>query len=198
MSASSFSCLATSVTQPAPKLSHASMVTGPRAEQRPDRHLHRAGVGRGDDAEPVVGGQPQQRVRALDRFVQARLAERRRGASGRARACRAVSGLQPGGLAHGPDEKCGLADVAVGRRTSRRQSYQSIQLSSQRARAALGRRGPPPVLSGECGRTASAERERFRDAAAHNSLILLESPSYRRRFERFTAVSGRLVPARGT
>ena len=29
----------------------------PRAEQRPDRHLHRAGVGGGDDAEPVVGGQ---------------------------------------------------------------------------------------------------------------------------------------------
>ena len=48
-----------------------------RAEQRPDRHLHRAGVGGRDDAEPVVGGKPKQRVRALDRLGEPRLAERR-------------------------------------------------------------------------------------------------------------------------
>ena len=84
LSASSLSCLTTSVTQPAPKLSHASMVTGRGAEQRPHRQLHRAGVGRRDDPEPIVGGQAEQRVGALDRFLQPRLAERASGASGRA------------------------------------------------------------------------------------------------------------------
>jgi hypothetical protein len=39
--------LTTSVTQPSPKLSQASMVTGRPAEQIPQRHLDSAGVGGG-------------------------------------------------------------------------------------------------------------------------------------------------------
>ena len=48
----------------------------PRPEQRPNRHLHRAGVGRRDDAEPVIGRELQQRVGAIDRLLQSGLAER--------------------------------------------------------------------------------------------------------------------------
>ena len=53
-----------------------------------------------------------------------------------------LSGLQPGGLAQGPEEKCGRAGRAAASVVSH------IKLSSQRARAALGRRGPLPAVSG--------------------------------------------------
>ena len=48
----------------------------PRAQQRPDRHLHRAGVGGRDDAEPVIGGELQQRMGAVDSIGKLRLADR--------------------------------------------------------------------------------------------------------------------------
>ena len=82
----------------------------PRAEHRPHRHFERAGVGRRDDADPVVVGQPQQLAHQLDRFGEPRLAEpsavraaERLGVSSRL-------GLQPGGLAQGPEEKYGRRD----------------------------------------------------------------------------------------
>ena len=77
---------------------------GPGAEQRPDRHLHRASIGRRDDSEPVVGRQLQQRMRAVDRFGEERPADLPRWERPSARVP-SRSGRQPGGLAHGPDEK---------------------------------------------------------------------------------------------
>ena len=76
-----------------------------RAQQRPQRHLDRAGIGAGDDAEPVVGGHAEDRPAAVDRLGQLRLAllercERPRQASASAAAD------QPGRLAVGPEENC--------------------------------------------------------------------------------------------
>ena len=46
--------LATSVAQPEPKLSQATMSTPRSPEQRPHRHFDRAGVGGGHDADAVI------------------------------------------------------------------------------------------------------------------------------------------------
>jgi hypothetical protein len=71
-----------------------------------------------------------------------------------------------------------------------------IKLSLQRARAALGRRGPAPVLSAIAALTRQHRKIRndSADAALHNRLNLLESLWTNRRFHPFTASSGRLVP----
>src|SRR4051794_8149324 len=58
-------------------------------------------------------------------------------------------GLQPGGLAQGSDEKYGRLGLLAGfdrRRVAPVSAISVIQLSSQRARAALGRRGPGPLI----------------------------------------------------
>src|SRR6185503_7634352 len=73
-----------------------------------------------------------------------------------------LSALQPGGLAHGPDEKLGRSGLVWGfaRRTSGVAAVASVMsLSSQRARAALGRRGPTPVVRAIAA--AARRRERF-------------------------------------
>ena len=74
---SSFSCLTTSVTQSLPKLSQASRSTGRGAEHRPQRHLDGAGVGGRHDADEVIGGDLEHLAGAVDRSLQARLAELR-------------------------------------------------------------------------------------------------------------------------
>ena len=76
-SASSFSCL-TDVGHPA----FAEALPGehgdrPRAEHRPHRHLDRAGVGAGDDADQVAVGDAQHLAGQLDRVAEPRLAELR-------------------------------------------------------------------------------------------------------------------------
>ena len=85
--------------------------------------------------------------RALPSFAAMRAAERC--------GCRALSGAQPGGLAQGPEEKCGRAGRAAGL------GIRHFQLSSQRARAALGRRGPLQALAVEWRQVESAN---FADA----------------------------------
>src|SRR3954467_15908944 len=87
------------------------------------------------------------------------------------------SGVHPGGFAHGPDEKRGLAALVLGllRRTTTPAAAASvIRLSFQRARAALGRRYRPTTVSGNAA-TASAKDSRtiHSYAAMHNELILL-------------------------
>src|SRR6476619_6533357 len=70
--------------------------------------------------------------------------------------------VQPGGLAHGPDEKWGRAGRVFGlaRRAAAPAVTASVMsLSSQRARAALGRRGPEPVV--RPNPIAARQRERF-------------------------------------
>ena len=49
-----FSCLTVSVTQSSPKLSQAKTVDRPRPQQRPHRHLDRAGIGRRHDADAII------------------------------------------------------------------------------------------------------------------------------------------------
>ncbi len=66
----SFSCLTTSVAQSSEKLSKASTSTGAGAEQRPQRHLDRAGVGGGHDAEQAVGGNAEHLARAVDGLLE--------------------------------------------------------------------------------------------------------------------------------
>ena len=50
-------------------------VDGARAEQRPQRHLDRAGVGAGRDADAIVGGNAENFARQVDRVFQLGLAE---------------------------------------------------------------------------------------------------------------------------
>ena len=133
----------------------------PRAEQRPHRHFERAGVGGGDDAEPVVGGQAEQRVRPVDRLAEAA-------------PCRAPTRCERPSDAG--VELVGRSSPAAWRRDRTKRSGRAraaraaavsvtIQLSSQRARAALGRRGPPPVLAAIAA-SGKASSERFACCAA--------------------------------
>ena len=46
-------------------------VDAARAEQRPQRHLDRAGIGGGHDAEAIILGHAEQRARAVEHFLQA-------------------------------------------------------------------------------------------------------------------------------
>jgi hypothetical protein len=72
------------------------------------------------------------------------------------------------------------------------QSYQSLQLSSQRARAALGRRGPLTVLA------ANAAAARQCEIKVNELPIRAILPPQSPEKAHFTAVSRRLVPAKGT
>ena len=67
--------MTTSVTQPAPKLSQATMSTPRCAEQRPQRHLDGAGVGGRHDADPVVGRNLEDFAGQLDRLLELGLAD---------------------------------------------------------------------------------------------------------------------------
>ena len=71
----SFSCLTTSVTQPAPKTFPGDHVDAARAEQRPQRHLDRAGVGGRHDADAVVGRHLQHFAGEVDRLFELGLAD---------------------------------------------------------------------------------------------------------------------------
>ena len=99
------SCLTASVTQPSPKLSHASMVTGRRRacatspfRMRRCRMPGRCRCGSGRAVR-------SNRVHQIDASARPRLADRRCDASGQGRGVSSLSALQPGGLAQGPDEK---------------------------------------------------------------------------------------------
>jgi hypothetical protein len=67
----------------------------------------------------------------------------------------------------------------------------------------VGTAWPGAVCKGECGAGKAAVKDsrcesQTIDAALHNSLNLLESGSRNSRVERFTALTGRLVPWSGT
>ncbi len=70
----SLSSLTTSLTQPSPKDSQASIVTGRGAEQRPQRHFDRAGVGRRHDADAIVGRDLQDFAGQIDGALELGLA----------------------------------------------------------------------------------------------------------------------------
>ena len=63
-----------SVTQPSPKDSQASIVTGRGAEQRPERHFDGAGVGGRHDADPVIGRDLQHFAGQIDGALELGLA----------------------------------------------------------------------------------------------------------------------------
>jgi hypothetical protein len=105
--------LTASVTQPSPKLSHATIVTGLRPEHGPHRHFDRAGIRSGDDADAVGGGDAEDFAGELDRVDQPALAEL--GAMGAAeRAEREALGVPARRLGAGTGRKMGTGG-AVGR-----------------------------------------------------------------------------------
>ncbi len=61
------------------------MVTGARAEQRPQRHFDRAGIGGGHDADAVVGRDCKDFAGEIDGALELRLARLSSGASVRER-----------------------------------------------------------------------------------------------------------------
>ena len=81
----------------------------PGAEHRPHRHFERAGVGPGDDADAVSVGQLEHLAHQVDAELQPLLAEAAAMRPAEHLRVSSLSGLQPGGLAQGPDEKYGRA-----------------------------------------------------------------------------------------
>ena len=150
-SASSFSCLS-DVGHPAfAEAFPGEHGDGPGAEQRPHRHFERAGVGSGDDAEPIVG-RAAAAARASGRSHPGAAPCRARTAVRPAENARVdqVQGSSPAAWRRDRTRNAGVPamwTVSAGARLRLPQLCQSIQLSSQRARAALGRRGPSPVLA---------------------------------------------------
>ena len=100
-------------------------VDAARAEQRPQRHLDRAGVGGRHDADPVVGRHLQDVAGELDRLLELGLAD-----LGAVRAAERGSiercSDHPGRLAQGPEEKLGFAgrNAGFGERRHRGLSFQ--------------------------------------------------------------------------
>ena len=130
-----FSCLTVSVTQSSPKLSQAKQSTGRGPSNRPHRHLHRAGVGRRHDADAIVGRNAEHARVLVDGVLELGFARLWSGASAPAARRSSASGVQPGRLAQGPDEKKGRAGRTAGH-------VPVIIHSFQNDRASLGRRGP--------------------------------------------------------
>ena len=173
-----------------------------RPEQRPDRHFHRAGVGRRDDAEPVIGRELQQRVRALDRVGKLGLADVaavRAAERGRVE----LVGAPARRLGAGPDEKWGrlglvwgFADAHVG--AWRQSTSVNVTLLAESSRR-VGTAWPGDRCNGCAGDGNRGVKDlRANDsthAALHNRLNLLESSACA---ERFTAVTQRLIPPGGT
>ena len=145
--ASSLSCL-TDVGHPA----FAEALPGehrhrPGAEHGPHRHLDRAGVGGGNDADAVAWRDAQHMPGQVDRMRQPRLAELRA-----VRAAERADGelrRRPARrLGAGTGREIGACGAGFGFFTARKRAgagrlnHRHFSLSSQRARAALGRRGP--------------------------------------------------------
>ena len=85
-----------------------------RAEQRPERHLHGAGVGGRNDGDAVVGGHAQDAPRLVDGASSGAPSPASSDAPRPTSAFFRISGDQPGRLAVGPVEKRGFAGRAAG------------------------------------------------------------------------------------
>jgi len=114
-------------------------------------------------------------------------------------------GDQPGGLAHGPEEKWGLAGFVAGfagRNSAVVSVSVKVTLLAESSRR-VGTAWPAAGSKEDCGRGKAQRkiRARLRNdpyAAPHNRLKLLESAVRECPFHPFTALSGRLVPVEGT
>ena len=161
----------------------------PRAEHRPHRQLERAGVGAGDDADAVGVGKLEHLAHQVDAMLQPLLAERA--------AVRAAESVGEE-LVGAPARRLGAgAGREIRPRRKRRLGRQSFKLSSQRARAALGRRGPPPALA-DCTATRNANRANVLCCSAQRLDFVSVSSRFGPASKRFTALSRRLVPPSGT
>ena len=147
------------------------MVTGRGAEQRPDRHLHRAGVGSGDDPELVVGGKAEQRVGALDRFVPACALPSAPRCERPSARCRAVRATSPAAWRRGRTRNMGAGRVGgFAARTRAPAAVVSVNItllaeSSRRVGTAWPGAGSNGWIA-----AAARRRERFAHAAAAQQL----------------------------
>eukprot|EP01136_Pigoraptor_vietnamica_P033668 Opistho-1_new@96758 len=113
---------------------------GAGAEHRPHRHFKGAGVAARNDADAVRVGKLQHLAHQVDAVLQTRLAD--------LRTMRAAErfGVQ---FFRGPDRRLGAGSgrkIRARRAQYRRRHFSHYSLSLQRARAALGPRGPAPRL----------------------------------------------------
>ena len=100
---------------------------GPRAEQRPQRHLDRAGIGRRHDADLVVGRHFQHLARQLDRLLELGLADL--GAMRAAERCvLEILGIPAGALGTGAGGKMRHGRPLSGLRCSHDLSFQIVSL----------------------------------------------------------------------
>ena len=160
----------------------------PLAQHRPHRQLEGAGVGTGDDADAMRVGKLEHFAHQVDAIGRAAACRARRDANGRARRVKSLSGVQPGGLAQGPDEKRGRAGsgglVVV---------IQTLLAESTRRVGTAW----PAAISTECAALRNANRHEPEWCSAQRadfSRILIQiAPA-----KRFIALSRRLVPPRGT
>ncbi len=133
----SLSCLTTSVTQPAPKLSQADHVDRALAEQRPERHFDGAGVGSGHDTDTVISRHFENFAGKVNGLFQLRLANLRtvRTADGSIGKC---IERPTGRFEQGPEEKW----VLFGR-TPGFAAISACQSILQIVGSSLGRSVPP-------------------------------------------------------
>ena len=180
------SCLTASVTQPSPNDSHAGTVTG-----RAPSIVHIA-----ISTAPVsdAGTMPMRCVSGTCSTARvSRIASDRRALPivlrcERPRLSRLrAEGFQPGRLAQGPLEKCGRAGRTFGMFVN--------GLSSQRARAALGRRGPPPPI--ETCRGGSSALSAGEVHEVHGAMGV-SAMRFDERGERLWRRCPQAVPKRGT
>ncbi len=100
---------------------------GPRAEQRPQRHFDRAGIGGRHDADPVIGGHFKHFARQLDRELELGLADLR--AMRTAERCVfEILGVPAGALGTGAGRKMRHVRPRSGLRCSHDLSFQIVSL----------------------------------------------------------------------
>ena len=143
-SASSFSCLTTSVTQSLPKLSKASTCTGQRAQHRPQGHLDGAGVG--GRARCRSGSRPAPPARRGSGRWRPSGAPCRAwsGASGRAARIAGFQGTIRGAWRRGRMK----IQARAGRMAGLARVFMRCLPSLQMGSAPLGGRGPPRKSAG--------------------------------------------------
>ena len=113
-------------------------VDGQRPQHRPHRHLDRAGVRRGHDADAIIGRNAEQRLGAVDRVLQLGFAGLGAMRAPEQAPCRALRWSSPAVWRRVRTKKKAVQGA-------RPDGFPVISHSFQNERASLGRRGPHPT-----------------------------------------------------